>query len=77
MRELGEARSAHARVPQSARMSRRRARVSFFFDKDQLFFFFAYPVFVTEVRAIYRRTLAKTALDAARMVGRLAACAGP
>ena len=36
-----------------------------------------YPVFVTEVRAIYRRTLAKTALDAARMVGRLAACAGP
>ena len=36
-----------------------------------------YPVFVTEVRAIYRRTVAKTALDAARMVGRLAACAGP
>ena len=39
--------------------------------------FGVYPVFVTEVRAIYRRTLAKTALDAARMVGRLAACAGP
>ena len=36
----------------------------------------AYQVYVTEEHAMIKRTLAKNALHAAAMIGRLAACAG-
>ena len=42
----------------------------------QLFSVVTYQGYVTEEHAMIKRTLAKNALHAAAMIGRLAACAG-